>query len=230
MVIDPEPPPRRAAVIALLLLVPAPSLGVLAGMYLAPGAVGRVLFLLCKAWVLVLPAAWWVLVEKQRASWSPASRGGLLVGFASGLVIAATILATFVIARPWIAPELLLEATRGMALDTPAAYLWAAAGWIGINSLLEEYVYRWFVLTRCESLMPRAGAVAASALIFTAHHVLALAAYLGPGLTALASLGVFIGGATWAWCYARYRSIWPGWLSHILADAAVFWVGWELLF
>jgi len=223
-------PSCRAAWLALALLVPAPSLGVLAGMYLAPGITSRVLFLICKAWVLLLPALWWLLVEKQRPSWSPLRRGGLLIGATSGVAIAAAILTTFFVVRPWISPGPLLEAAHGMALDSPTAYLWAAAGWIGVNSLLEEYVYRWFILTRCEVLMPPAAAVAASALIFTLHHVLALRVYLGPGLTALASLGVFLGGATWSWCYARYRSIWPGWLSHILADAAVFWIGWRLLF
>jgi hypothetical protein len=46
----------------------------------------------------------------------------------------------------------------------------------------------------------------------------------------VASTGVFIGGVIWAWLYSRYRSIWPGWISHVLADIAVFGVGWWLLF
>ena len=67
-------------------------------------------------------------------------------------------------------------------------------------------------------------------MIFTAHHIIAMSVYLGLLLTALGSLGVFIGGVEWAWLYLRYRSIWPGWISHVMADVAVFSIGWMLLF
>jgi hypothetical protein len=124
----------------------------------------------------------------------------------------------------------LADEVDDMGLDTPRAFLLGALGWTFANSLMEEYVYRWFVLTRCERLMRPSLAVPASAAVFTAHHVVALSTYLPWNLTALASLGVFLGGALWAWLYSRYRSIWPGWISHIIADVAIFAVGWELLF
>jgi hypothetical protein len=73
-------------------------------------------------------------------------------------------------------------------------------------------------------------AVFASAAIFTAHHVIAVSQYLDPLHTILASAGVFAGGLVWSWLYLRYRSIWPCWISHVLADIAVFGIGWYLLF
>ncbi len=42
-----------------------------------------------------------------------------------------------------------------MGLTTPRAYLLGALGWTFANSLMEEYVYRWFVFSQCERLMPR---------------------------------------------------------------------------
>ena len=42
--------------------------------------------------------------------------------------------------------------------------------------------------------------------------------------------GVFVGGAVWNWCYLRYRSIWPGYVSHAIVDAALLAIGWKLLF
>ena len=117
-----------------------------------------------------------------------------------------------------------------MGLATPAAYLSGAASWTLVNSLMEEYVYRWFVLAQCEKLMTRWPAIFMSAAVFTAHHVIAVSQYLEPGFAFLASAGVFVGGAVWSWLYFRYRSIWPGWVSHVLADVAVFAVGWVLLF
>jgi membrane protease YdiL (CAAX protease family) len=41
---------------------------------------------------------------------------------------------------------------------------------------------------------------------------------------------VFIGGVAWSWCFLRFRSILPGYLSHVIVDIAVLVVGWVLLF
>ena len=73
-------------------------------------------------------------------------------------------------------------------------------------------------------------AVIASALLFTIHHLIALRAQMDWTPALLGSLGVFVGGCAWSWCYRRYRSIWPGFVSHVLADFAVFAAGWHLLF
>ena len=42
--------------------------------------------------------------------------------------------------------------------------------------------------------------------------------------------GVLAGGLAWSWLYAKYESIWPSWLSHVIVDAAIMTVGWFLLF
>ncbi|MGL5796089.1 MAG: CPBP family glutamic-type intramembrane protease [Waterburya sp.] len=46
----------------------------------------------------------------------------------------------------------------------------------------------------------------------------------------LGSLGVFLAGIIWAWCFSRYQSLVPSYLSHILADIAIAIIGWQLLF
>jgi len=222
---------RRRALLALALLAPVPSLGIWAAMVAAPGPVGHGVFLSAKLWLLVFPAAWYLLVEKGRPSWSPPRRGGMAAGVLSGVILAAAIVlgAWLVDARHMdLAP--LHAAVREMNLASPAAYLAGAAAWTLVNSLIEEYVYRWFVLRQCEALLPPAMAVIASAAVFTIHHVIALNQYLEPSFTALASAGVFVGGIVWAALYYRYRSIWPGWISHVLADIAVFGLGGWLLF
>jgi membrane protease YdiL (CAAX protease family) len=66
--------------------------------------------------------------------------------------------------------------------------------------------------------------------LFTVHHVVALASYLDPVLTVLASSGVFVAGAVWGWMYGRYRSVWPPWIAHAFADVAIFVCGWWILF
>ena len=76
----------------------------------------------------------------------------------------------------------------------------------------------------------RALAALASAVCFTAHHTLALAAQAGPVLVVVGSLAVLAAGATWSWLYLRYRSVWVPWLAHVLADLPIFAIGWHLLF
>ena len=222
---------RGCALAALVLVAPVPSLGVAAGMIVAPGPTGQAVFLAAKIWLIALPAIWHLLVERRPPSWSPPVQGGLVIGALTGLAAAAVIgLGSIGSGVFRMDTTELAGVIDTMGLGTRHAYLLAAAGWTFGNSLMEEYVYRWFVLTRCERLVPPVPAVLLSAAIFTAHHVIALSTYLPWGLTALASLGVFLGGVLWAALYLRTRSIWPGWISHILADAAIFTVGWFLLF
>ncbi len=216
--------------LALLLLVPAPSLGVVAGLVLWPGGAGRFLFAAAKVWVVALPLLWRLAVDHAPLSWSPPRRGGLGVGAAIGAVSGAAILLAFLLLRSRLDPGALRATADAMGISAPGAYLAGAATWVLVNALMEEYVWRWFVFSQLERLTTPAAAAAGSAAAFTLHHVVALQAYLGWGLVALASTGVFLGGLCWSLCYARYRSIWPGWVAHVLADVAVFAVGWMLLF
>jgi membrane protease YdiL (CAAX protease family) len=42
-------------------------------------------------------------------------------------------------------------------------------------------------------------------------------------------LGIAIGGAAWAWVYDRSKSLYGPWLSHLIVDAAIFWIGFDLV-
>jgi membrane protease YdiL (CAAX protease family) len=224
-------PNRRQALFALLLLAPIPTLGVIMAMIVAPGPVGKTIFTVAKIWLLVFPAAWYLMVEKGRPSWSPVHRGGLAIGALSGVG-----LAVLIVAGAWLVGAQNMDLTplrtevREMGLNSLFPYLAGAAGWTFVNSLMEEYVYRWFVFRQCERLLGSAAAVVASASIFTAHHVVAVSQYLDSLFTILASAGVFTGGIVWSWLYLRYRSVWPCWISHVFADVAVFGIGGWLLF
>ena len=222
---------RTRSLVALFLLAPAPTIGIASALIFWPGPVGRTVFAAAKIWLLLLPVVWHLRVDKGQLGWSPPKNGGFLTGTLIGLATAAVIIATcWLIAIPRVDPAALRVEVTEMGLASPLAYILGALYWIFVNSVVEEYVFRWFIQSRCEALWPRPVAIAASAAIFTIHHVVAMATYFNPGLTALASAGVFIGGATWSWMYTRYRSIWPGWVAHACADVAVFGCGYYLLF
>lgn len=222
---------RRRAIWALLLLVPAPSIGLFCVLHLFPDATGRMIFGFTKLWILVLPAVWVKWVDREAWSWPGWPKAGMGVGLLSGVVIAAVILAAyFLLGRHWVDPDQIHTVAASVGLDRPSVYIGAAVYWCVVNSVLEEYVWRWFVYRKCEILMSPVYAVIAAAFFFTVHHVIALVAYFDLRITIIGALGVFTGGAIWSWCYLRFRSIWPGYVSHVGADVAVFLIGYILFF
>jgi membrane protease YdiL (CAAX protease family) len=126
------------------------------------------------------------------------------------------------------------ESLRGMLLsagvDSGYKYLLLVTYLTLINSLIEEYVFRWYFMTQLKKLVPGMIAVFLSAIIFTVHHSVVLTAYLPWYFNVLASLGVFTGGLLWSYLYYRYQSIWPSYVSHIGADIGVFAAGYFALY
>jgi hypothetical protein len=229
---NPDRAARRRAILSLLLLVPAPSIGVLFGMILFPNtAPGVGVFLLSKVWLFCLPAFWYLRVERQAPSLSPPRRGGFGPGIVSGLLLSALIgilyagLGDRLIDGAWFR-----ERIHATGLGTPGAYLGGVLYWILINSALEEYVWRWFCYRQFETVFPPRVAVVASAVCFTLHHALALQVYLPPLAVAGGALGVCVAGLVWSALYRTYRSVWPGYVSHALVDGAVFLIGARILF
>jgi membrane protease YdiL (CAAX protease family) len=223
---------KRSSIWALILLLPAPSLGVWAGMIVWPDQIlGKGLFFAAKVWLLALPLFWRVAVEKKGIRWSRPTQGGFGVAVALGGAICG-----FIVLAYWGLGALLIDAkaVQAMGMDTGlssrSVYLMGALYWITVNSVLEEYVWRWFVVEKLQDFLGPRTAIAASAVAFTLHHIVALQIFLTPWVVALAAVGIFIGGAAWSWCYVRYRSIWPGYVSHAMVDVAVFGVGYHLLF
>ncbi len=223
---------RRLALTALLLLVPAPSLGAAMAMKVAPGPIGQTVFLVSKIWLLIFPLVWSALFDPERPTIPRPTRTGMWAACISGTVIFLGIAGVYSVADrwQWFDAAALSATAKGLGLTTPLIYLAGAVYWCTVNSILEEYVWRWFVFTRCESLLSRPLAVVASAVCFTLHHIIALSAYFNGPVTLLASLGVFIGGATWSWLYLRYRNVYASWVSHVFADIVIFVIGYRLIF
>jgi hypothetical protein len=222
---------RQRAVLALGLIVPAPTLGLIVAFYLWPDtALGQLTFAALKIWLLALPLAWVVLVDKHRPRLPSFSTRGMAEGIATGVVMFAAIVAVYWLFGHWIDAASMAGQIDAIGLGTPLVFLLAALYWCTVNSILEEYVWRWFVFTHCEALMPRVAAAVASGLLFTIHHIVALAYYFDWRVTLLGATGVFLGGTTWSWLYLRWRNIYAAYVSHVCADLAVFSVGWHIVF
>jgi uncharacterized protein len=226
-----------AAAVAFALVFPA----VLTWVYfvaLAHSAAGvqQTAYAVGKTVQFVFPVVWLLAVERRRVAWSWPNLAGISQGLWFGLAVFVAAVAVYHLG---LKSTGLLEATgnevqakiTGFGIRSPLAYLVMAAFYCVIHSLLEEYYWRWFVFGRLQGMMPWIAAVAVSSLGFMAHHVIVLASYFGwqSPATYVFSLAVAVGGAFWAWLYHRSGSLYGPWLSHLLIDAAIFAVGYDLV-
>ena len=223
---------KKKIILSLLLLISAPSIGVLFGMELFPDTMlGKTVFAFSKLWLFGLPVLWYLLVDKGKFSLSPARKGGFGFGVLSGLIVSGIILAAyFLLSETFIDKAFMAEKMNEIGLASWPVYIGGAAYWICVNSVLEEYVWRWFVVRQCEGLFKPIVAVVASAIFFTLHHAIAMSTFMPVFPTVMCSLGIFIGGALWSWMYVKYESIWPGYVSHAIVDLCVFAIGAAMIF
>jgi len=228
--VTPSAGPKRPW-LALALTVPMPTIGSVAAFGLWPGAVGSAIYLGVKIWAMLLPVWWVVWVDGGRWSWSPARRGGFGLAAGLGLLMSAAVFAAY-----WVAGDALIDPAQLRAVVEPSglaskgAFIGAALFYIGVNSVLEEYLFRWFMFEQLAARLPKGAAIAGSALAFTIHHVILCYLQMGAGVAVLAAAGCFVGGAVWSWLYTRTASVWPGWVSHAIVDVALFALGWIMLF
>ena len=217
--------------LSLLLLVSAASIGTAMALFIAPGTLGQIIFSICKIWLLMFPLAWFFWVDGGKLSLSLPKQRELLAGGILGLLMFGVILGVYLLFGQQLidAVDVRIKAQE-VGISSSNIYVAGAIYWTLINSLIEEYIWRWFVYSKCEKLVPGIGAVLLCGLFFILHHIIALAAYTELPVVILGSLGVFIAGALWSFCYLNFRSIWSGYLSHILADLAIAIVGWHILF
>lgn len=228
---------HQQALLALLLVVPFASLGEAMTLHV-PGLIGGTVSLACKIWFWALPLAWWLWIDQGKLRLPKLQRQHLLVGTVSGLLFFAIIVGAYLlIGKQWI--DVVEIRNRAQEVGFLAGlfnrtvyivYIASGLFYSFINSLIEELVWRGFVYSQCEVLIPAKLAVFLSALFFTLHHIIDLAAYFDWRVIVLGSSAVFIAGVVWSWFYRIHRSIWPSYISHVLADLAIFVVGFQILF
>jgi len=239
--LEKSPSPRRAA-IALLLLVPAPTGGVTCAMFLFPGtALGAAIQVAAKIWLLALPIIWVLFIERGRLQLPKLKWQGMTAGIISGVAILAIIIGAWEgFAHRMVDVSVFQEKMTAIGLDTPLKFLAFAAALTFINALLEEYVWRWFVYSKWFELLKGIkgpakavaipGAIVLAGLCFMLHHTVAMSLYFDWQINALASLGVFTGGVLWSILYLKTKNLYAAYVSHIFADIALFYVGYQVAF
>lgn len=228
---------KRADLVAIAVAMTLPTL--VTWIYFE-GAAGQpaltlAAFALGKTVQFALPLAWVLLVQRQRLRLSWPKAADLPIAAAFGVAVAA---AMFLLYYQVLGPagffagpaEEVRRKVAQFAVTSAAGFAVMGLFYSLIHSLLEEYYWRWFVFGQLRRGCSLGPAVAISSVAFTAHHVIVLARYFGwdSPATWLFVAGVGIGGAIWAWLYDRTQSLYGPWLSHLVVDAAIFWIGYDL--
>ncbi|EAR08175.1 CPBP family intramembrane glutamic endopeptidase [Reinekea blandensis] len=222
---------KTLALLGFLLIAPVPTLGVWFAAFESSDSYGAVLWVAAKVWLLFVPVLWWRWVQKQPIAVPAPSRRALTWGAGSGFLMAVGIFGAYwLLARPVIDFTALAGLMASFSLDSVWTYLGLVVYLTLVNSLVEEYVFRWFMQVQLNALMPAIAAAAGSAAVFTLHHTVVLAAYIPWGFNVLASLGIFLGAMIWSWMYRKTENLWSAYISHIGADIGVFAIGYHVLF
>jgi len=198
----------------------------------------RITYTTSKFFQFALPIFALLALDCRRLAGVRISTRGLSAGLIVGLGITFAVLCLYSLGlrnSPLLAGlrDQVYAKVSGFGLDAPAGFVTLAVFLTAIHSFLEEYYWRWFVHAGLRERLSQPVAIAVSSLAFAAHHVVVLHVYF-PDRFSIATLpfavAVALGGAAWAWLYDRYQSLAGPWVAHLLTDAAIMAVGYDLLF
>jgi len=184
-----------------------------------------------KIFLIAWPALWVFGVERR----SPRELLGSPRGVPHGLALGAFF--AFLIWLGWVLGlDTMLEEHRNSVMLAVKNWGSQSNFWIWaifmslIHSTLEEWYWRGFVFTRLSEKIPAGAAVIVSSACFGIHHGVLYAVTLDALSGAFLALAVAIAGAAWCLVYREEQTLWASWISHVLADLAIFAIGAHFLF
>lgn len=187
---------------------------------------------LLKAVMVLLPAIVWLRLRRRGVNIrrrAGLKKTNMLFGLLMGVVMGGGVLgAYYAVLRPMLDPGPVLEKLQSLGL---VEYYWIMALFISLsNSMFEEYYWRAFIVGELRTYLQSRWLVCVVAgVLFGGHHVFALLPLFEWHVILLCVAGTMIAGGTWAWMRVRGSSIVDCYVSHVLADLAAMWCGYDLL-
>ena len=220
---------KKSLIIALTALI-TPALFALCYFVLFPDPpLARVFYFASRAVFILLPVLWTMYAEKKRFPRPRPKGDGIRMGIVSGTIIGITA----IILYANVFTSLPVENVQNRAVKLGFAgnlFFLFAVFLIIMNSSLEEYYWRWFGFSKLKEVFPTWPSILLSGVGFALHHVIILVVFFGWGPGLFFGFFVGVGGSIWCWFYDRYDSIWPSWISHAIVDAALMFIGYDMLF
>ena len=190
----------------------------------------QILYSVSRVFLVAFPVAWVLTIDKTGFPFVRFKKSGILAGTISGVVISGAILLAYFIGFKESLDFSEIKTKAEQLNFTGVNYVIYAFFLTIINSSIEEYYWRWFTFSKLRDLVSDNKAIAISALGFTLHHIIVLLVYFGFTYGLIFSAGVFVGGIIWAYFYKRYDSILPSIISHLVVDAALMIIGYDVIF
>jgi len=191
----------------------------------------QIFFIFAKLWIILIPIYWIYRIEESRFSLGEINSKGMYQSIVSGILIFLAVGIIFLIFGDTLDVDLMKQEIGGTGLLNPHIFFLGVFYWITINSLVEEFVFRQFIGDRILEFTGRESVtVLLSAAIFTLHHTVLLGYYFQPWQNVISSIGIFIAGAIWSLLWLCHRSLFLCWISHAIADVAVFGIAYVILF
>ena len=131
----------------------------------------------------------------------------MVLGGVSGIVMSIVIIIMWLIFRDTLDTDSMISVLESTGITEFRMYLFGMFYWIFLNSLLEEYVFRWFVTIKSiELLGSEVRAIILSATLFTLHHAIAMH-YFGFfwWQTTVACFGLLSAATLWSWLYVSLQ-------------------------
>jgi len=225
-----QPNPRRLSLPLLAACCLLPTAQTFLSVYLEIWPF--VLYPLMKVLILATPILVWLAFRRPRnvlLNDLGVKRTNLLRGLASGVFVAGVILVSyFTFMGPMVDPGPIAAKAKSLGI---LEHYWLMAVFISFwNSLVEEYYWRAFLFDQLRGYTGRTvWLVLLGGALFGMHHVFVFLGLVSLPLAALFTLGTAFAGGLWAWQRARGHSIFDCYVSHILADLAGLWAGWDLI-
>ena len=197
--------------------------------------VQQTVYVIAKLVQFAFPVFWVAAIQKRSLQFKLSSFRGVPLGILFGMAVSCM---AMVLYYSWVSSAEFFQLGRvaieqkiaGIGIDVAWKFVAMGIFYSLIHSLLEEYYWRWFVFDQCKGLCSLSLSILISSIGFMAHHVIVIGSYFGflTVTTWVASLLVAVGGAFWAWLYHQKASLLGPWLSHLLVDAAIFIVGFDI--
>ncbi len=222
-------------------MVPALSVPFLCALiyfvWIPHGNGGRGAYLFTKAWVIIYPLFFfgWIGLggltrrEDRKAIW-PSWKMVILTGLGSGILF--SLVGLLLVLTPL--GEIVRE--HGPKLEEKARSLGFREHFIlfalfvsVVHSAMEEYYWRWFVYGHLRQMVGHWPGHIIAAVAFAGHHFVITIQLFPVPVAIFLSVLVGIGSLMWTLMYEWHGSVWGCWLSHLVADAFLMVVGYQMI-
>lgn len=164
-------------------------------------------------------------------TWSHAGdKRSLTIGICTGLGLALLLTLIYFLFRDSLDLNHFRQGVARLGVNSVTTYILMALFWSFINAFTEEVFWRWYAIGQLKQRFSANAAIVFSAVFFSLHHGIATSLYFPAWMVIGAMFATCSAGILWGYLYNRNKSVFTPFISHIIADIAIFSLGYTLMF